>query len=198
MGWDVAINDETIVGGAPERKIGANSRQGTAYVFATPESIERFRGSGGTGNTGGAGTGNTTGTGAGTSGSGTSSGTGASGGKGTGAGGSSTGKGSGSSLAAQLGLPSSKACLSQRKLTIHVAEHLTKSAGNAKIKSAEVLLAGRVVAKLKGSDLVAHVSLVGLTKGSFEITVKATTTTGKTVSASATFHTCKRATHKHK
>jgi hypothetical protein len=193
LGWDVAINGETIVGGAPERKIGANSRQGTAYVFATPESIERFRGSGGTGNTGGAGTGNTTGTGTGTSGSGTSSGTGT----GT-SGGTGKGKGSGSSLAAQLGLPSTKACLSKRKLTIHVAEHLSKSAGNAKIKSAEVLLAGRVVAKLKGSDLVAHVSLVGLKKGSFEITVKAVTTTGKTLSASATFHTCKRAKHKHK
>jgi hypothetical protein len=200
LGWDVALGGETILGGAPESKIGANSRQGTAYVFATPESLEKFRGSGGTGNTGGTGTGNTTGTGAGTSGSGTSSstGTGTSGGTGTGAGGASTGKGSGSSLAAQLGLPSTKACLSQRKLTIHIAEHLTQSTGTTKIKSAEVLLDGHTVAKVTGSNLVAHVSLVGLEKGSFKITVKATTSTGKTLSASSIFHTCKRATHKHK
>ena len=203
LGWDVAINGETILGGAPERKIGANSRQGTAYVFATPESIEKFRGSGGMGNTGGTGTGNTTGTGAGTSGSGTSSstgtGTGTSSGTGKGtSGGTGTGKGSGSSLASQLGLPSSKACLSQRKLTIHIAEHLTQSTGTTKIKSAEVLRDGHTVAKVTGSNLVAHVSLVGLEKGSFKITVKATTSTGKTLSASSIFHTCKRATHKHK
>jgi hypothetical protein len=148
----------------------------------------------------GRGTSGDTGTsgGTGTSGSGTSSGTGTSGGTGAGAGGPSTGKGSESSLAAQLGLPSTKACLSQRKLTIHIAEHLTQSTGSAKIKSAVVLLAGHVVAKLKGSNLVAHVSLAGLEKGSFKITVKATTSTGKILSASSIFHTCKRATHKHK
>jgi len=101
-------------------------------------------------------------------------------------------------LSEQLGLPSTKACLSKRELTIHVAEHVLQSGASAKIKSAEVLLDGRVVAKLKGSDLVAHVSLAGLEKGSFTITVKATTSTGKILTASATFHTCKRATHKHK
>lgn len=132
-------------------------------------------------------------------GTGTSSGTGTS--TGTGAGGTSAGKGTPTlppSLATQLGLPSTKACLSKRKLTIHVAEHVLQSGVSTKIKSAEVLLAGRVVAKLTGSDLVAHVSLVGFEKGSFKITVKATTTTGKALSASATFHTCARGKHKHK
>lgn len=196
LGWGVAISGETIVGGAPERKIGANSRQGTAYVFATPESLEKLGGTG-TGTSGGSGTSGGTGT-SGTSGSGTSSGTGTSGGTGTGASGASTGKGSGSSLAGQLGLPSTKACLSQRKLTIHIAEHIAQPTGTTKIKSAEVLLDGHTVAKVTGSNLVAHVSLVGLEKGSFKITVKATTSTGKTLTASSTFHTCKRATHKHK
>jgi hypothetical protein len=195
LGWDVAVGGETIVGGAPERKVGANSRQGTAYVFATPESIEKLRGSGGAG-----GTGTASGTGSsGATGSGSSSATGSSSSTGAGA---ATGKGSPDlslpSLASQLGLPSAKACVSQRKLTIHVAEHIAQAGANTKIKSAEVLLDGHVVAKLKGSDLVAHVSLVGLAKGSFKITVKATTTAGKTLSASATFHTCARSKHKRK
>jgi 6-phosphogluconolactonase (cycloisomerase 2 family) len=102
------------------------------------------------------------------------------------------------SLSTQLGLPSTKACVSQRKLTIHVAEHVVQSTGANEIKSAEVLLAGRVVAKLKGPVLVAHVSLAGLKKGSFKITVKATTTAGKTLTASSTFHTCRSAKHKRK
>jgi len=145
------------------------------------------------------GTGLGTGTG-GTSGSG--SGSGASGG---GSGTTSTGtSGAGhsaspiASLSSQLGLPSTKACVSKRKLTIHVAEHVVQSTGTQKIKSAEVLLAGRVVAKLKGSALVAHVSLAGFEKGSFEIAVKATTTAGKTLSASSTFHTCASSKHKRK
>jgi hypothetical protein len=166
-----------------------NIRAGAAWVFAAP------------GSSGGAtGTSGSTGASGATGGAGSTSGTGTSGS--TGAGGASTGKGShGSSvasLAKQLGLPSTKACLSQRKLTIHIAEHITQPTGSAKIKSAEVLLDGRVVAKVTGSNLVAHVSLAGLAKGSFKITVKATTSTGKTLSASSIFHTCKRATHKHK
>jgi hypothetical protein len=91
-----------------------------------------------------------------------------------------------------------KACVSQRKLTIHVAEHVVQSTGAEKIKSAEVLLAGCVVAKLKGQALVAHVSLAGLKKGSFKITVKATTTDGKTLTVSSTFHTCTSAKRKRK
>jgi hypothetical protein len=47
-------------------------------------------------------------------------------------------------LAMQLGLPSTKAYLSLRKLTIHIADHVMQSAGTAKIESAEVLLAGHV------------------------------------------------------
>ena len=61
-----------------------------------------------------------------------------------------------------------------------------------------MLLDGHTVAKVTGCNLLAHVSLVGLAKGSFKITVKARTSTGKILSASSIFHTCKRATHKHK
>jgi uncharacterized delta-60 repeat protein len=113
---------------------------------------------------------------------------------------SSSGGGAGArpTLAAELGLPSSKACLSKRKLTIHVAEHVAQSDGTVKIKSAEVLLGGLVVAHLKGSVLVAHISLAGLEKGAFKITIKATTTTGKTLTASSTYHTCASAKAKRK
>jgi len=143
----------------------------------------------GTGGTSGSGAGSGGTTGAGTSGGGTTS---------TGTSGVGHSASPIASLSAQLGLPSTKACVSQRKLTIHVAEHVVQSTGAEKIKSAEVLLAGRVVAKLKGSALVAHVSLAGLEKGSFKITVKATTTAGKTLTASSTFHTCASAKHKRK
>jgi 6-phosphogluconolactonase (cycloisomerase 2 family) len=147
-----------------------------------------------------------TGTGTGTSGSGSntgSTGAGTSGGGGaTNTSGTTSGAGvstaSIAALATQLGLPSAKACLSQRKITIHVAEHVRQVSGTSEIKSAEVLLAGRVVAKLKGTSLVAHVSLVGLRKGSFKITVKATTTAGKTLVASSTFHTCVKSKRKRK
>jgi len=94
------------------------------------------------------------------------------------------------SLASQLGLPSTKACVSARKLTVHVAEHVSQSGGTVKIKSAEVLLSGHVVAHLKGSSLIAHVSLVGLEKGSFQLTIVARTSTGSKLTASIVIHTC--------
>jgi FG-GAP repeat len=178
FGFSVALSSEggtALIGGYND-----NNGRGAAWVFT---------GSGGDGGSGAGSTGGTAGsTGTSTLGAGPTSAT------------STTGSSSGSSapathavaLGTQLGLPSSKGCLSQRKLTIHVAEHIVQASGAVKIKSAEVLLAGRVVAKLKGSDLVAHVSLMGLEKGSFKVTVKATTTAGRTLTASSTFRTCVR------
>jgi trimeric autotransporter adhesin len=197
LGYSVALSScGSALIGAPMDTVGNEGQAGSAWVFTTGAGSCSGSGSG-TGSTSGTGTGTAGGTG--TSGStGTSNGTGTSGGTGTHAGGASTGKGSGSSLAAQLGLPSTKACVSQRKLTIHIAEHITQAGASTKLKSAEILLAGHVIAKLKGSDLVAHVSLAGLKKGSFTITVKATTSAGKTLSASSTFHTCASSKHKHK
>ena len=190
FGISVALSSDgnTALVGGP----GDNNDVGAAWVF-TGSGGGGGSGAGSTGGTAGS-TGTTGTTGTNTSGAGTTSGT------------STTGSSSGSSapashavaLGTQLGLPSSKGCLSQRKLTIHVAEHIVQASGTAKIKSAEVLLAGRVVAKLKGSDLIAHVSLVGLEKGSFKITVKAMTTAGRTLTASSTFHTCVRSKRKHK
>jgi len=79
-----------------------------------------------------------------------------------------------------------KACVSRRKLTIHVVRRLN----GMKITSAKVLLAGRVVARLSGPHLIAHLSFAGLEKGAFKITIVARTSTGSTVTASIIIHTC--------
>ena len=75
-----------------------------------------------------------------------------------------------------------KVCVSQRDLAIHVARHVILPAGTT-IKSAKVLLAGRVVARLAGSDPVVHVTLAGLRRGAFKVTIVARTSTGKTRTA---------------
>jgi hypothetical protein len=80
-----------------------------------------------------------------------------------------------------------KACVSQRKLTIHVVRHLN----GMKITSAKVLLAGRVVASLNGPHLIAHLSFAGLRRGAFKVTIVARTSTGSTLTASMIIHTCR-------
>jgi hypothetical protein len=82
-----------------------------------------------------------------------------------------------------------KECVSQRKLTIHVARHLNVPAGK-KITSAKVLLAGRVVASLHGPHLIAHLSFAGRIKGAFKVTIVARTSTGRTLTVSLIIHTC--------
>jgi hypothetical protein len=80
-----------------------------------------------------------------------------------------------------------KACVSQRKLTIHVVRHLN----GMKITSAKVLLAGRVVASLNGRHLIAHLSFAGLRRGAFKVTIVARTSTGSTLTVSMIIHTCR-------
>ena len=84
-------------------------------------------------------------------------------------------------------LVTSKACVSQRKLTIHVVRHLN----GMKITSAKVLLAGRVVASLNGPHLIAHLSFAGLRRGAFKVTIVARTSTGSALTASMIIHTCR-------
>jgi hypothetical protein len=79
-----------------------------------------------------------------------------------------------------------KACVSRRKLTIHVVRRLK----GMKITSAKVLLAGRVVASLSSPHLIAHLSFAGLTKGAFKVTIVARTSSGSTLTASIIIHTC--------
>jgi hypothetical protein len=85
-----------------------------------------------------------------------------------------------------------RACLSRRTLTVHLAQHLTLP-GGAKIKSATVLLAGRVVARLTGSRPVAEISLKGRAKGALTMRIVVVTTTNLTRTAVVVLHTCTRA-----
>jgi hypothetical protein len=80
-------------------------------------------------------------------------------------------------------------CVSRREVKIHVADHLTLPA-RARIKSALVLLSGRVVGRLKGSNPTARLTLVGLPKGAYTVAVVARISTGKTLKTLVVFHTC--------
>ncbi|HTZ88006.1 MAG TPA: hypothetical protein VMB05_15165 [Solirubrobacteraceae bacterium] len=86
---------------------------------------------------------------------------------------------------------SPKACVSGRSLTIYLAKHLTLP-GTAKILRAKVLLGGRVVARLRGPNPVAHVSLVGLPKGSYSVALFARTSAGGLLKSALTYRTCER------
>ena len=81
------------------------------------------------------------------------------------------------------------ACASKRSLLIHPAKHVGLPAG-VKIKHAEVLLGGRVLAQLSGADPVATVDLEGLPKGAYEVTLVVLTSRGKTVRSTIVLHTC--------
>ncbi|HEY1833181.1 MAG TPA: hypothetical protein VGG08_01995 [Solirubrobacteraceae bacterium] len=82
-----------------------------------------------------------------------------------------------------------KGCVSGRLITIHVAKHLTMSR-HARIVRTEVLLAGRLVAKLRGANPVATVSLVGLPQGDYSVTIYARLSNGKIAKASMSYRTC--------
>ena len=81
------------------------------------------------------------------------------------------------------------ACVSERKLTIHVARHMNLPPGTT-ILSARVLLAGRLVATPLGSDPVVQVSHAGFGRGAFEVTMEVRTSTGKPRTMSLVLHTC--------
>jgi hypothetical protein len=82
-----------------------------------------------------------------------------------------------------------KACVSRREITIHVSDHVTLSAG-ARILRTDVLLANHVVARLLGANPVARVSLAGLPKGAYTVTIIVRTSSGTLVKSSTTYHTC--------
>jgi hypothetical protein len=90
---------------------------------------------------------------------------------------------------AQSVLVDPKVCVSERKLTIHVARHMNLPPGE-KIKRARVLVASREVAELYGSDPVVTVSLVGFGRGAFEVFIEAETSAGTTRTMSLVLHTC--------
>lgn len=85
--------------------------------------------------------------------------------------------------------PGPKTCVSGREITIHPADRLTLPRGT-RILRAEVLLAGRLVARIPGPNPVAHVSLAGLPKGTYPLTFFVRTASGRLLRGSTTFHTC--------
>ena len=82
-----------------------------------------------------------------------------------------------------------KACTSARHISIHVLRHLRLTSGVRLVRT-EVLLAGRTVARLGGSNPAANVSLVGLPKGAYTVTIIARTSRGRIVRDSMVYRTC--------
>jgi hypothetical protein len=94
------------------------------------------------------------------------------------------------SLATILGLPSTKSCVSRRTVTIHVPVHISVKGKKVTLTKAEILLSGKIVKRLSGKNLTATISLKGLKKGTFTVTIRATTSTHTTLSATAHYKTC--------
>jgi hypothetical protein len=92
--------------------------------------------------------------------------------------------------AASLGLPGSRACLSKRKFVIH-----PRAPKGVKLVSLEVQINGKAVHAARFTKGVA-VSLVGLPKGTFRISVILKTAGGQAYEDTRTFHTCVAGKHK--
>jgi hypothetical protein len=94
-------------------------------------------------------------------------------------------------LKANVGLPSSKVCLSKRKFIAH-----PRAPKGAKLVRVEILING----VLKGSGkLTKHhttINLRGLPKGAFKVAMVVTSSTGKKYEDLRTFHTCVPKKHK--
>jgi hypothetical protein len=86
--------------------------------------------------------------------------------------------------------PSPEACVSRRTLVIHPALHLHLPHGN-RIISAKALLRGRAVAEARGSSHPAlDLSLAGLPKGTYPVTLLVHTSRGKPRTLVLLLHTC--------
>jgi hypothetical protein len=123
-----------------------------------------------------------------TTGTGSSNGGGSSGGSG-GSGGSGTG-----GPKESLSLPSSKQCLSVRLFKIHLQDPKYDP-----FKTVSVTIKGykhKIATARKGKYVVATINLKGLPKGAFTVKIKATTVLGHSLSASRTYHTCKKKSKK--
>jgi hypothetical protein len=84
-----------------------------------------------------------------------------------------------------LGLPSTKICLSRRKFVVH-----PRAPKGVKLVSVEVLINGKLEKKGKLSKNATSVSLVGLPKGTFKVSLVTKSSKGKTYEDIRTFHTC--------
>lgn len=84
-----------------------------------------------------------------------------------------------------LGLPSSKICLSRRKFIVH-----PRAPQGVKLVSVEVLINGKLAKRGRLSNRATSVSLVGLPKGTFRISLITKSSKGRTYEDIRTFHTC--------
>jgi hypothetical protein len=84
-----------------------------------------------------------------------------------------------------LGLPSSKMCLSKRAFLVH-----PRAPKGVKLVSVEVQINGKTVKKGKLSDHATNVSLVGLPKGTFRVGLITRSSRGKVYEEVRVFHTC--------
>jgi hypothetical protein len=95
-----------------------------------------------------------------------------------------------------LSLPSAKKCLSVRLFQIHLPDPK-----NDPLKKVSITIKGykrKIATARKGKYIVATIDLKGLPKGAFTVKIKATTVLGHTLSASRTYHTCKKKIKKKK
>ncbi len=125
----------------------------------------------------------TTGTGSSTNGGWGSSG-------GSGGSGNSDGTGGTRGPKESLSLPSAKQCLSVRIFQIHLLEPKYDP-----FKTVSVTIKGykhKIATARKGNYIVATINLKGLPKGAFTVQIKATTVLGHSLSASRTYHICKK------
>jgi hypothetical protein len=84
-----------------------------------------------------------------------------------------------------LGLPSSKMCLSKRAFLVH-----PRAPKGVKLVSVEVQINGKTVKKGRLSNHATNVSLVGLPKGTFRVGLITRSSRGKVYEEVRTFHTC--------
>jgi hypothetical protein len=92
-----------------------------------------------------------------------------------------------------LGLPSTKICLSRRKFVVH-----PRAPKGVKLVSVEVQINGKLKKRGKLSKRATTVSLVGLPKGTFRVALITKSSKGKIYEDIRTFHTCVPGKHKHK
>jgi hypothetical protein len=88
--------------------------------------------------------------------------------------------------ATQLGLPPVGPCASGRSFVIHV-----RHPPGQRLRRARVLVNGHPVRVLRGRRLHARVNLTGLPRGTFVVKVFAVTTTGRHLTETRTYHTCR-------
>ena len=90
--------------------------------------------------------------------------------------------------ATAFGLPAAKRCVSRRRFPIRLREPR-----GIHIRKARVTLNGKPARVRKsGGRFRATIDLRGLTKGSFTIAIRITTTDGRTVNGKRRYHTCEK------